>query len=161
MKTKLRSFTLVELLVVIVVMGILATVVTLSFTSAKNKADDRRALADVNSIASGLDQYSLSHGRKYPALSGCSSSTNCYEEITSSSTVYGALSGNYVNSMATSNSSYKLYYAVNSSQTKAVVSFGPAKTSNICNNTSGTIPTLASWLSGQVGTTYFCYYVAK
>lgn len=161
MRARIRSFTLVELLVVIVILGILTTLVVLSFASANKKANDRRAMADVNSIASGLDQYSMSHGRKYPALSGCSSAANCYEEITSESTIYRALSGVYVNSMTVSGSGYRLYYAVNSTQTKAVVSFGPAQTSNICNNTVGTVPTLGSWLSGQIGATYFCYYVAK
>lgn len=158
MKSRLRSFTLVELLIVMVIIGILATLVTLGFTTAKKKSSDRKAIADVNSVASGLDQYSLSHGRIYPIPSSCAG-TNCYEEITTSSGVYGALANTYVNSMPVSNGTYRFYYAVNSGGTKATVSFGPAQTSGICNDT-GTLPTLASWLKGQIGAN-FCYYVAK
>lgn len=164
MKLKSRSFTLVEMLIVIVVIGILATLVTVAFTNASKKSSDRKAVADVNTIASGLDQYSLSKGRVYPKPANCNANI-CHEEITSSSAIYSALANKFVNSMATSNSSYKLYYATNATATKAAVSIGPAKTSNICNR-SGSIPLTASHLrtlvdniSGSSQT--FCYYVAK
>jgi len=169
MRLKSRSFTLVEMLIVIVIIGILATLVTIAFANASKKSSDRRAMADVNTIASGLDQYSISRGRIYPKPTTCTANI-CHEEITAGSVVYTALTNSanpFVSSMPVSDTaSYRLFYATNLTATKAAVSVGPAKTSNICNR-SGTIPLTASYLRTLVdnitGLPYytFCYYVAK
>lgn len=53
------GFTLVELLVVIVIIGLLATIVAINVIPATDKARVEKAKADVATIEQALDQYRL------------------------------------------------------------------------------------------------------
>jgi general secretion pathway protein G len=67
-KTPRRSqdgFTLIELMVVILIIGLLATIVVQNLRSATDKAKRVKAQADISQIKSALDRYYLDAG-SYP-----------------------------------------------------------------------------------------------
>ena len=59
------GFTLIELMVVILIIGLLATIVVQNLRSATDKAKRVKAQADIAQIKSGLDRYYLDAG-SYP-----------------------------------------------------------------------------------------------
>lgn len=63
-----KGFTIVELLIVIVVIGILATLVIVTFTGIQQRARDTQRKTDINATQSHLEAYYASTGT-YPALS--------------------------------------------------------------------------------------------
>ena len=70
MKTSIRryqdGFTLIELMVVILIIGLLATIVVQNLRSATDKAKRVKAQADISQIKSALDRYYLDAG-SYPS----------------------------------------------------------------------------------------------
>lgn len=69
---KVKGFTLIELMVVIAIIGVLATIVSVSLSSARSKPRDAKRLADLNSFQLALDSY-FSANDHYP-YSTCSGS---------------------------------------------------------------------------------------
>ena len=63
-----EGFTLVELMVVIVIIGLLATIVAINVLPAGDKARSVTAKADIAAIEGGLDIYRLQNGT-YPTTS--------------------------------------------------------------------------------------------
>src|SRR5256885_15932205 len=66
-KPKQGGFTIVELLIVIVVIGILATLVIVTFTGIQQRARNTKRQTDINAIASHVEAYFADTG-KYPTL---------------------------------------------------------------------------------------------
>lgn len=64
-----KGFTIVELLIVIVVIGILAALVLNTFSGVQRRARDTERQTDVNSIATQLEVYYNDNGG-YPILTG-------------------------------------------------------------------------------------------
>ncbi len=62
------GFTLVELMVVIVIIGLLATVVVINVLPSRDRAMGEKARADIALIEQGLDMYRLDNFN-YPATS--------------------------------------------------------------------------------------------
>nr|WP_309837035.1 type II secretion system major pseudopilin GspG [Pantoea sp. SORGH_AS_0659] len=60
-----RGFTLLELMVVIVILGVLASLVIPSLMGNKDKADGQKAQSDLIALENALDMYRLDNGR-YP-----------------------------------------------------------------------------------------------
>jgi general secretion pathway protein G len=60
-----QGFTLIELMVVILIIGLLATIVVQNLRSATDRAKRVKAQADISQIKSGLDRYYLDAG-SYP-----------------------------------------------------------------------------------------------
>ena len=54
-----HGFTLVELMVVIVIIGLIATIVAINVIPASEKARVEKAKADISTIEQGLEQYRL------------------------------------------------------------------------------------------------------
>ncbi|MFO0882086.1 MAG: type II secretion system protein [Candidatus Saccharimonadales bacterium] len=67
LKKKQSGFTIVELLIVIVVIGILATLVIVTFSGVQQKARDTKRETDVKALASQLEVYYANNG-SYPAI---------------------------------------------------------------------------------------------
>lgn len=67
LKRKERGFTIIELLIVIIVIGILATLVITTFSGIQRNARNRAREADVNALHSQLEYYYGQNG-KYPAF---------------------------------------------------------------------------------------------
>lgn len=62
-----RGFTIVELLVVIVVTAILATMTVAAYGGVQARSRDSVRIATVNKLAKGIEMYYLDNGR-YPAI---------------------------------------------------------------------------------------------
>lgn len=67
LKSKQQGFTIVELLIVIVVIGILAALVITTFTGIQKKARDTERTTDIKALHGQLEAYQAS-AVKYPTL---------------------------------------------------------------------------------------------
>lgn len=61
------GFTLIELILVTVIIGILAGMVTLTFAGRAEEARIRAAKGDIASYTTAIDLYALDHNDKFPA----------------------------------------------------------------------------------------------
>ncbi len=66
-KTAAKGFTIVELLIVIVVIGILAALVVVTYNGIQQKARDTERKTDINALHGQLEAYQAQNG-KYPTL---------------------------------------------------------------------------------------------
>lgn len=73
-KIKQQGFTIVELLIVIVVIGILAALVITTFTGIQQQARDTERQTDINAMHSHLEAYYAQNGF-YPQLSDLTTTT--------------------------------------------------------------------------------------
>ena len=78
-----RGFTIVELLIVIVVIGILAAISVVAYNGIQNRTHDTAVRQDLRNIAVKLEEYNAIHGQ-YPAgptqlgLAGVSATKDSY-----------------------------------------------------------------------------------
>lgn len=63
--TRQSGFTLMEIMVVIVILGLLASFIIPNLMGNKDKADRQKAVSDIVALENGLDMYRLDNGR-YP-----------------------------------------------------------------------------------------------
>jgi len=59
---KAAGFTLLEVMVVIVILGILASLVVPNLLANKEKADRQKAISDITALEGALDMYKLDNG---------------------------------------------------------------------------------------------------
>ena len=75
-KSTQKGFTIVELLIVIVVIGILAALVLNTFAGIQQRARDTERKTDINSVATQLEAYyNLDGEGSYPALAEVNTTT--------------------------------------------------------------------------------------
>lgn len=67
LKNKNKGFTIVELLIVIVVIGILATLVIVTFTGIQQKARNTQRQTDINAVDSHVEAFYAQYGA-YPTV---------------------------------------------------------------------------------------------
>jgi general secretion pathway protein G len=90
-----RGFTLVEILIVVVILGILAAIVIPQFTQASSEAKDRSLASDLQSMRSQIELYKCQHNDTPPALATFAA------QMTETSTLAGATSGSKQRNQAT------------------------------------------------------------
>lgn len=71
---KQQGFTIVELLIVIIVIGILATLVLVTFTGIQRSARNTQRQTDIKAVASHLETYNVKNSY-YPELSDLNTAT--------------------------------------------------------------------------------------
>jgi len=76
-----RGFTIVELLIVIVVIGILAALVITTYNGIQEKARDTERKTDVNALHGQIEAFQAQNG-KYPCIAAATST--CADDINSS-----------------------------------------------------------------------------
>ncbi len=69
-----RGFTIVELLIVIVVIGILAALVVVTYNGIQQKARDTERKTDINALHGQFEAYQAQNG-KYPTLANANDAT--------------------------------------------------------------------------------------
>jgi type II secretion system protein G len=75
-----KAFTIVELLIVIVVIGILAAISLVAYTNVQNRAYASERRAELASVAKALELYYTDNGR-YPASAWPSSQYECLSAV--------------------------------------------------------------------------------
>lgn len=73
--SKSSGFTIVELLIVVVIIGILAALVVVAYNGIQNRANNTQTISTVNAWRKALIQYAVDHG-SYPISSGA-----CFNEV--------------------------------------------------------------------------------
>lgn len=63
---KKQGFTLIELMVVVFIIGLLASIVTVSVSAARSRGRDTRRFADLDAVKTGLESYANEHNGRYP-----------------------------------------------------------------------------------------------
>jgi len=63
-----KGFTLVEILIVVIILGILAAIVIPQFTEASNDARESALVSDLQTVRSQIELYKVQHLEKLPHL---------------------------------------------------------------------------------------------
>ena len=87
MKAKRSGFTLVEILIVVVILGILAAIVIPQFTEASTEAKLSSLCTDLQTLRSQIELYKIQHNDVPP------SAANFVAQMTDTTDVYGAATG--------------------------------------------------------------------
>lgn len=93
---KAKGFTLVEILIVVVILGILAAIVIPQFTSASESAKKSSMQTQLQSLRSQLELYQLQHNGNYPganaANTGLVSAADFWSDLTETTAPDGTAS---------------------------------------------------------------------
>lgn len=91
MKAKNSGFTLVEILIVVVILGILAAIVIPQFTEASTEAKTSSLCTDLQTMRSQIELYKIQHNDNLPGVGGAT----FIQAMTGQTTVAGAVGGTY------------------------------------------------------------------
>jgi prepilin-type N-terminal cleavage/methylation domain-containing protein len=128
-----RGFTLIELLVVIAIIGVLAGIVLVSLSGARNKAKDARIQADLTQVRSIAELiYDESSPNSYASL--CTTENR----ISTSSATYGSQLNTIVNDIYAQGGEYPVCYATS---TNYCVSAKLASGGYVCIGSAGQMKT--------------------
>ncbi len=91
MKAKKSGFTLVEILIVVVILGILAAIVIPQFTEASTEAKTSSLCTDLQTMRSQIELYKVQHNDDLPGAGGAT----FIEALTAQTDIYGAVGSDY------------------------------------------------------------------
>lgn len=95
---KASGFTLVEILIVVVILGILAAIVIPQFTNASTQAKESRLVSDLQSMRSQIELFKIQHNDNLPgwqgatftlAMTGYTSETGAVVDFDDPNAVFG------------------------------------------------------------------------
>lgn len=75
-----RGFTIVELLIVIVIIGILAAITIVAYNGIQTRSRDSRRSSDLAQMSKAIELYNADNG-SYPNNGGCLSSWPCWSTL--------------------------------------------------------------------------------
>jgi general secretion pathway protein G len=90
-----KGFTLIEILIVVIILGILAAIVIPQFSNASSDAKKASLRSTVQTLRSQIALYKLQHGDTLPNLSGTGAG-NGWPALTASSVYQGTTVGPYM-----------------------------------------------------------------
>jgi general secretion pathway protein G len=82
MKTKKSGFTLVEILIVVVILGILAAIVIPQFTEASTEAKFSSLCTDLQTLRSQIELYKVQHNDTPPTFANFTAQMTAQTDIT-------------------------------------------------------------------------------
>ena len=86
-----RGFTLVEILIVVIILGVLAAIVIPQFANASSDTKKNSLAGSLHAVRSQIEFYMLQHGDFAPSLSGSN-----WTALTDQSTYRGTVCGPYL-----------------------------------------------------------------
>jgi len=94
MKRNNKGFTLVEILIVVIILGILAAIVIPQFTEASNDARISALVSDLQTVRSQVELYKIQHLDKFPGWNGTTVvAADLVLDLTSKTDIAGAAGG--------------------------------------------------------------------
>ena len=88
-----KGFTLVEILIVVVILGILAAIVIPQFTSASEAAKASSMVTQLQTLRSQFELYQVQHNGNYPTLAQMDGTDEEFSVMVNSTDVNGATTG--------------------------------------------------------------------
>ncbi len=95
------AFTLVEILIVVIILGILAAIVIPQFTNASTDARKSSLKSQMQTLRSSVELYKLQHGDKFPTADGTKTGAWSWAELTGTTTYGGVSVGPYLQQIPT------------------------------------------------------------
>jgi general secretion pathway protein G len=92
-----KGFTLIEILIVVIILGILAAIVIPQFTNASEDARKSSAASQLQTLRSSVELYKLQHGDAYPTADGLINGTWAWGSMLTTTLSYdGKVVGPYL-----------------------------------------------------------------
>ena len=88
-----KGFTLVEILIVVVILGILAAIVIPQFSSAAETAKASSLVSQLQTIRSQLELYQIQHNGNYPTMTQMDATDKPFSALVNSTDVNGNTTG--------------------------------------------------------------------
>ena len=89
--SKQKGFTLVEILIVVVILGILAAIVIPQFTDASTQAKENSLSADLQTVRSQIQLYKIQHNDELPGQQSAQGSVSFAQAMVGMTNISGTI----------------------------------------------------------------------